>query len=97
MGQASHQTQCPQPMARLIVEQGPNTRAVIELQDEPWTPWAAEKCDLCLAGNEAEAEAEHARIWPRQDQFIIRQLGGRPCIRVDGKAEPGRCSKTATG
>ena len=53
MGKASRQTQCPQPTARLIVEQGLNTRAVIELQDEPLTPWAAEKCDLCLAGEEA--------------------------------------------
>ena len=77
-----------QPAARLIVETGPQAGEVIELLDEPVTLGADDGCTLRLGDGEGRVAAEHARIWRRRGRFIIRQLGGQPCILVDGRPIP---------
>jgi hypothetical protein len=67
-----------QPAARLIVETGPQAGEVIELLDEPVTLGADDGCTLRLGDG----------IWRRRGRFIIRQLGGQPCILVDGRPIP---------
>lgn len=78
----------PQPAARLIVETGAQTGVVLELEGEPVTLGAGEECALRLPSDGGQVAPEHARIWQRQGRFIIRQLGGQPCILVDGRAIP---------
>jgi len=78
-----------QPVARLIVEEGPQAGTMFELRDEPIMLGADEGCSLRLADDDGRVSAEHALIWRRQGKFMICQASAeQPCILIGGRAIP---------
>jgi hypothetical protein len=79
----------PQPLARLIVEEGPQVGTVLELRQQPVTLGADDGCALPLSDNDGRVSKEHALIWRRQGRFMICQLAARqPGILIGGRAIP---------
>lgn len=79
----------PQPAARLIVEAGPQAGTILELRHEPVTLGTDDGCSLRLADDVGRVAAEHARIWRREEKFMICQASaGQPCILIGGRAIP---------
>jgi curved DNA-binding protein CbpA len=77
----------PQPVARLVIEEGPQAGTVLDLGHEPVTIGADNGCSLCIADEGGRVSAEHALVWRRQERFMICQLAaGQPGILIGGRA-----------
>lgn len=74
-----HAGQQGAPLARLVVSSGPYAGCEFIVTSRPVSIGSDPACDVILDADGQEIEAVHARIWRRQERFMIHRLaeGGR--------------------
>lgn len=73
------------PKARLLVLDGPQRGATLELGDEPVTLGTHADCTLQLRESDGEVTPRHARIWRSAGRYTIHHLAPAGVTRVGGK------------
>jgi len=73
------------PNARLLVLEGPQEGAAVDVRDQPVTLGTHPACTLRLKDANGEVAPRHARVWLRQGRFMIHHVAPVGVTRVGGR------------
>jgi len=73
------------PLGRLVVSFGPCAGAEFIVTDRPLSIGSDPACDVILEPQGHEVEPVHARIWHRQERFMIHRLSEQGELLVAGR------------